>query len=261
MARRRVVKSQEDIEIFPSRKRRVRVDKVQEERVVKGKFIEDKVAKVQPLSALNPKQADYINLINSKSLVVATGYAGTSKTYIPTVMACDALIKGKVNGGIDKIVLTRPNMSNSPSLGMFKGSIIEKMSPWLAPVLTTMKERLGYESLILHLEKGNIEFLPLEVVKGYSASDCFFICDEAEDLNWDDAKKLVTRQGRNCTMILAGDITQSELKEGSGLKKVVELVNKYPQLEAGAIDFNDFSEIVRSKATREWVKILSKECL
>lgn len=233
-------------------------NKQQRGRIVKDKFLEEKQERIneKPLRALNPKQQKYIEYINTKDLIITTGYAGTSKTYIPTVMACEKLMKNEIK----KIVLTRPNISNSKSLGMFKGTLIEKFSPWLAPVLSILTERLGIAELTSALEKGNIEFVPLEVIKGYSAHDCFFICDEAEDLTKDEAKKLVTRQGRNCTMVLAGDITQSELKESSGLKYLMELSNKYPSLlNVGCIDFDNFQEIVRSDQAREWVKVFARE--
>lgn len=230
-------------------------------RLVKDKFIQEIKSKIQHLVPLNAKQSEYIRLIKEKPLVIACGFAGTSKTYIPTVMACDALLLGSLRGGIDKIILSRPNISNSKSLGFFKGSMEDKMSQWLAPVLSVMYERLGREVTTLHIEKGNIEFLPLEVIKGYSASDCFMLIDESEDLSWDEAKKVVTRQGKNCRMILAGDLSQSELKESSGMKKLIDIAKKNPQLDVGLIDFNDYADIVRSKSVREWIKVLHKESL
>ena len=47
-------------------------------------------------------------------------------------------------------------------------------------------------------------------------------------------------------MILAGDIGQSALNEKSGLKFIVDMIAKYPELEktTGVIDFNDVDDIV-----------------
>jgi len=79
-------------------------------RTVKEKFLEERKAKVQqkPLIALNKKQQTYIDLLKEKSVVIATGYAGTSKTYVPTVMAADLY---KLNQ-IKKIIITRPAVSS-----------------------------------------------------------------------------------------------------------------------------------------------------
>ena len=231
--------------------------KVRGERRPSQKHMEQREQEIvsKRLVPMNQKQDKYINLIEDKDMVIATGWAGTSKTYIPTVMACDWLRLGKIK----KIVFTRPNISNSKSLGMFKGDLIEKMSQWLMPVIGILRERLGEGALEIALKRGDIEFVPLEVLKGYSAQDCVFICDEAEDLTIDEAKKLVTRQGRNCKLILAGDITQSELKEKSGLRHLLNMIGKYPTLDVGVIDFNNIDDIVRSEACKQWIIAFRKE--
>lgn len=226
-------------------------------RTVKPQFAEEREEKInlRPLVPMNEKQKDYIHKINTHPLVIATGWAGTSKTYIPTVMACDAYLRGEV----DKIVFTRPNISNSKSLGMFKGDAIEKMSMWLMPVMNILRDRLGLGGLECAIKNDNIQFVPMEVVKGFSAENCFFIVDEGEDLSVDEAKKIVTRQGRNCRMIISGDVSQSELRERSGMKNLLTMVEKYPHLDVGVVDFNNINDIVRSQACRDWIVAYSKE--
>ena len=230
-----------------------------EPKVVKPKFAEERAQAInaKPIKPMNAKQKHYIDLINNPDcgLILATGWAGSSKTFLPTSLACDWLRTGK----IEKIVFTRPNISNSKSLGFFGGSLIEKMSNWLMPVMDILKDRLGAAALELHIKHGDIVFMPLEVVKGYSANSCFFICDEAEDLTIEEAKKLVTRQGQNCKMVLAGDISQSELKERSGLKFITEMARKHENLELGLVDFNEVSDIVRSDQVKQWIIAFNKE--
>jgi len=223
--------------------------------VVSGKHMENRESNLPVLQAMTPKQKAYINLVNTKDLVFATGYAGTSKTYIPTAIACRKLRMGEIK----KIYLTRPNVSNTKSLGAFKGTLVEKMQPWLGPVLSVMYEYLGKNVTELYIESGVIEFVPMEVIKGYSLSDAFIICDEAEDLNFKDAKKLVTRQGKNSTMVLCGDITQSELEAGSGLRKLIEISQSHPSIGAGYVDFDEYSDIVRHGIVREWIKAFEQE--
>jgi phosphate starvation-inducible PhoH-like protein len=226
-------------------------------RVIQEKFKEEREEAInsRPLVPMNPKQKEYIHLINTYDLVLATGWAGTSKTYIPTVMACDAYLRGD----IDKIVFTRPNVSNSRSLGMFKGSAIEKMEMWLMPVMNILRDRLGVGGLETAIKNGNIQFVPMEVVKGFSAENCFFIVDEGEDLSVDEAKKIVTRQGRNCKMIISGDISQSELKEKSGLALLFKMIERHPQLNVGTVDFNHINDIVRSEQCKQWIVAFNKD--
>lgn len=220
-------------------------------RTISPKFAKEREEKIntRPLVPLNDKQREYIRLIESHDLVLATGWAGTSKTYIPTVMACDAYLRGDIH----TIVFTRPNISNTNSLGMFKGSAIEKMEMWLLPVMNILRDRLGQGALETAIKEGNIQFVPLEVIKGFSAENCFFIVDEGEDINREEAKKIVTRQGRNCKMIISGDISQSELKERSGLKMLFSMIEKYPHLNVGTVDFNNINDIVRSEQCKQWI--------
>lgn len=190
-----------------------------------------------------------MKMIGECATTIAIGYAGTSKTYIPTVMACDMFRMGE----IDKIVFSRPNISNSKSLGFFGGGLVEKMTNWLMPVINILRDRLGQNTLEVALKEGNIEFVPLEVAKGYSAENCFFIVDEAEDMTYEEAKMIVTRQGKNCRMVLAGDIQQSALKEKSGLRTLIEVASLCPFIDLGIMDFNNKSDIVRSESCKNWI--------
>jgi phosphate starvation-inducible PhoH-like protein len=232
---------------------------VHEGKHIKEKFVEQREDEInsKAIKPMNAKQKHYIDMFNNPDcgLILATGWAGSSKTFIPTSLACDMLKLGK----IDKIVFTRPNISNSKSLGFYGGSLIEKMSNWLMPVMDILKDRLGASALELYIKHGDILFIPLEVVKGYSAENCVFLCDEAEDLTIEEAKKLVTRQGKNCKMILAGDITQSELKDKSGLKYLVDMARRYDNLSLGLVDFNEVSDIVRSDQVKQWIIAFQKE--
>ena len=227
------------------------------ERTIKPKFEEER--ELPPLRPMNDKQARYMQLLTDKKLVVATGYAGTSKTYIPTVMACDAYRKGLIN----KIFLCRPAMSESKSLGYFAGDLETKAKHWLLPVLSIMYERLGKEVVEIAIRCGDIQFIPMETIKGMSFSKgTFVIVEECEDVTVKEAKSILTRQGGG-TMVLAGDIGQSALNEKSGLKFIVDMLAKYPELEktTGSIDFNDVEDIVRSKECKAWIVAMSKEKL
>lgn len=236
--------------------RRSAKEKAGKEKIIKEKFLEQRHEDLatKPLRPLNDKQRNYIELLGYMPLVLATGYAGTSKTYIPTVLACQAFRMGKIR----KIVFSRPATSKSKSVGYFKGTATEKMAMWLAPVMDVLVQQLGRNVLEEALAKGDIVFIPLEVIKGFSANDCWVIVDEAEDLTIEEAESVVTRQGHNCTMVLAGDLRQSDLKQKSGLlhlKQVAEMYN----LNVGIVDFDNPDDIVRSKACKEWVIALNKQ--
>ena len=139
------------------------------------------------------------------------------------------------------------------------------MSLWLGPVLPVCKERLGREETDIYIKREDITFIPLEVIKGTSLSSndpnrpIVFLVDEAEDLSKDEVIKLITRVGKNCKLILAGDILQSELKDSSGLKWLIDFKHKHNIKEINHIDFNDINDIVRSDIVKRFITCLQRD--
>jgi phosphate starvation-inducible PhoH-like protein len=190
---------------------------------------------------MNDKQKEYIDAIHNESIVLCTGVWGSSKTYCPSVIACDMLM----NGEVDKIVIARPTEGKGKSVGYFKGDKNEKLSGWAAPILDTFRKRLGEGHLEAYLENGRVELLALEQVKGRSWDDTFILVDEAEDLERSVAKSLVSRQGVRSKLVITGDINQTDIKEYSGLQLLLD-VAKYSDLNITTIDFDSWDYCVRS---------------
>lgn len=216
------------------------------ERKIKGKFLDERAEKIvaKPLVPMNERQAEYIQAINDYDLVIATGYAGSSKTFIPATMAADAFRKGVIS----KIYLCRPNVSESASLGYFSGDVDQKLYNWLMPIISVLRNRLGSVEFDLALKEKNIELIPLETIKGSSfGKGAWVLVDEAEDLTISELKAVTTRAG-GAKMILSGDTAQSVLKEDSGLAKFREMVQNSTKLQehVGFICFDEYSHIVRS---------------
>ena len=200
-----------------------------------------------PLRALNQKQKEYISAIEDYAVIICTGVWGSSKTYIPSVMACDLLLSKR----IEKIVIARPTEGKGKSVGFYKGTKDEKLGGWCAPVLDTFKKRLGIGNLEAFLDNGRIELLSLEQVKGRSWDNTFVLIDEAEDLEPAVAKSLVGRQGTNSKTVITGDINQQDLKSYSGLQCLLD-VAEYGDVDLKVIDFDNWDYCVRSEEAKEW---------
>ena len=243
-----------------STRRNTRAKKVEEGtgRTVKDKFQQEREESVKdkPLVPMNKKQQLYIDLLKEKPIVIATGYAGSSKTYIPAVMAADLY---KLNQ-IQKIYLTRPAISTSKSVGYFKGTAEEKLSQWLGAVIPIFIERMGRSMFEIAVDAGDVQFIPLEVAKGMSINDAWFIVEEASDLTKEEVIKLVTRMGKNSVLVLAGDIRQAELKGESGLHWLIKFVERHNlSHNFGFVDFNEVNDIVRSDAVKQFITCLVRD--
>lgn len=240
------------------RKTRKKETLERDERTIKDKFKQERAATVasKPVVPLNERQAEYFKAIKEKDLVVAIGHAGTSKTFIATCLAADAYRVGDVQ----KIVLSRPAVSGSQSLGYFSGDANEKMRNWLMPMLSVLYQRMGRAVVDLAIAEGNIILQPIETIKGLSfGKGTWVICDECEDCSIEEVKSITSRAG-GCKMILCGDVKQSALREDSGLRIFTDIVKNNSKLRehVGFIEFESYEHIVRSGLCKELIKAFDK---
>ena len=197
-------------------------------------------------------QSELLYGLRNYPQVVAFGPAGTGKTYVISAHAAMQYIKGD----IDKIVITRPNVATGRTLGLFPGSLEEKMMVWVMPVVAVLKEILGEEMFTCALKNRNIVLQPIETIRGASFENAFVIVDEAQNINIDEIKAIVTRMGENSTLVLNGDNAQKDIREDSGLAYVLNCLRKSKTLaEMTYICEADSDDIVRSALVKAWVKL------
>lgn len=207
------------------------------------------------LVAKTAKQQDLINALKSNTQVFILGPAGTGKTYVTATYAADLYTLNK----IDKIVITRPMVSVGKELGFLKGDLQEKTMPWALPVLDVLEKHLGKGVVETAIKNGNIEMAPLALMRGRSFENAFIIVDETQNITTHELKMLLTRVGEGSTIVLNGDVQQSDLKEADGLSKVIHLAKKH-MLPVSIVEFG-VEDIIRSDITAMWVKIFMEEKL
>jgi phosphate starvation-inducible protein PhoH and related proteins len=213
--------------------------------------------KVKPgstqLYAMNEHQDDYIKALDKHDQVVVLGSSGTGKTYVAATYAAQMLQSKR----IDKIVLTRPNVSVGRDLGYFPGTLLEKITPWAQPVLEVLFKHLGKQEVTTYIKEGVIEIAPLSTMRGRSFENCFILLDEAQNATPAELKMFLTRVGEGCKLVVNGDIQQSDLRgSNSGLDQIVDMIAKY-QMGIPVIEFT-VDDIVRSKACKEWIIAFDK---
>ncbi len=211
--------------------------------------------KVVSLVALNESQKLYIDALRTHQQIIVLGPSGTGKTFVAATYAANLYAQRK----IDKIIITRPAVSVGKSLGALPGTLEEKFGPWLSPVLSVLEEQLGKNKVETDMKNGNIQMAPLEYMRGSSFKDSFVLADECQNLDVAQFKMLVTRIGENCTLVMNGDIRQSDIKEQSGLSKAIHLAKKY-SIDACVVEFG-IDDVVRSDICRQWLEAFYEEGL
>jgi phosphate starvation-inducible PhoH-like protein len=207
------------------------------------------------LTAKTDTQKSYIDALRKGSQVITCGPAGTGKTYIAATVAAQQY----QNRSIEKIVITRPHVAVGNDIGFLPGNLQEKTTPWALPVLDVLQKHLGSGAIETGLKNGNIECCPLALIRGRSFDKAFIILDEAQNLTVDEVKALLTRVGEGSTVVLNGDLRQSDIKEHSGLDKVIHLSKKHC-LPIPVIEFG-IEDCVRSDICKQWIEVFTKEGL
>lgn len=207
------------------------------------------------LKPLNDNQESYLKALNNFPQVIVCGYSGTGKTFIAATYAANMYAAKDIN----KIVITRPNVSVGKDLGYFPGTLEEKFAPWAAPVLDVLNEQLGKGVVETAIKNGNIEMAPLSTMRGRSFKNAFVLLDEAQNTTLAEIKMFLTRIGEDCKVVINGDEKQSDISGQSGLSKIIHLAKKY-NLPVPVIEFG-VDDIVRSDICKAWIMAFEGEKL
>jgi phosphate starvation-inducible PhoH-like protein len=165
----------------------------------------------------NVHQEDYIELLNDprKSIVFATGPAGTGKTMLSVQMG----IQKFDNGEISKIVITRPAVSVDEQHGFLPGDLKDKMAPWTRPIFDVLEEHWTPKQVERMIENKEIEIAPLAYMRGRTFKECWIVADEMQNATPEQMKMLLTRIGTGSRIVVTGDLAQHDRGfQNNGLK-------------------------------------------
>jgi len=154
-----------------------------------------------------PNQRKYLQAIQSSTLTLGVGPAGSGKTYLAVAAAVAALNSNRA----ERIILTRPAVEAGEKLGFLPGDLQQKVDPYLRPLFDALADMIGIDKMNALIEQGRIEIAPLAYMRGRTLNDAFVILDEAQNTTREQMKMFLTRLGFGSTMVVTGDITQVDL--------------------------------------------------
>lgn len=183
-------------------------------------------------------------------LILATGPAGTGKTYTAVAMAVKFLKDRRVR----KIILTRPAVEAGENLGFLPGDLKEKMDPYLQPLYDALHDMIPYDKLSEYLQSGTIQIAPLAYMRGRTLDHAFVILDEAQNATQSQFKMFVTRMGKSAKFIVTGDVSQIDLpdKKKSGLVQAMEFLGKIEEVKIIRFDEKD---VMRHPLVKKIIKV------
>lgn len=208
-----------------------------------------KDTKGKGIRAKTTGQRMYIENIRRHDLTFGIGPAGTGKTFLAVVLACQMLRDGQVK----RIVLTRPAVEAGENLGFLPGDLKEKVDPYLRPLYDGLHTVLGTEQTDRLIERGVIEVAPLAYMRGRTLNDAFCILDEAQNTTEMQMKMFLTRLGFGSKMVVTGDETQIDLP-GSSKSGLIESVKRLDQVRGIAVNRMDETDVVRHPLVSKIIK-------
>lgn len=208
-----------------------------------------KDTKGKGIRAKTTGQRMYIENIRRHDLTFGIGPAGTGKTFLAVVLACQMLRDGQVK----RIVLTRPAVEAGENLGFLPGDLKEKVDPYLRPLYDGLHTVLGTEQTDRLIERGVIEVAPLAYMRGRTLNDAFCILDEAQNTTEMQMKMFLTRLGFGSKMVVTGDETQIDLP-GASKSGLIESVRRLEKVKGIAVNRMDETDVVRHPLVSKIIK-------
>lgn len=201
-------------------------------------------------------QHELLAAVNNKDAVFVNGPAGTGKTFVVMSTVIDWLKSGEIR----KIILSRPTVGMGDSLGLLPGGIREKFEPYLAALVDVIVKRYGQGYYETQLGNKNIEFVPLEYVRGRSFEDAVVIIDEFQNTDEDTAYTIMTRLGEGTKMVCLGDITQNDMNgRESGLDWAIDFIDRHNLTHLAEFVECTSDAIVRSPFCKAVVKARERD--
>ena len=217
----------------------------------KNRLPEKQSTLIKDFNAKNQKQQRLVNLIEDKEVILATGVAGTGKTYVALATALSLL------GPIYKKVVLVKSVTTLPGeeIGFLKGGMEQKMEPFVMSYVWNIDKICGQGSASSLMNKKIVEVLPLAFIRGLSIDNSIVIIDEAQNIDAHTFKTMMTRIGEDSKYIFLGDVEQIDRKKKSEscLQKVMDIFKDSPIM--GTIEFTD-EDCVRNPIIPKILSIL-----
>lgn len=151
-------------------------------------------------------QRHMMDLIDEKSIVIVDGTFGTGKT----LWTCERALRGLLSGKFNQICLNAPAVPAGEEHGFIKGTLDEKMQPYVNQILEAFDDFVGEPLRKDMMAAGLVKIAPHAFLRGSSLKKTFFIADEGQNASGPNLQTAITRLGNDSTFVFMGDNGQND---------------------------------------------------
>lgn len=219
---------------------------------------EQPVAEVFRLRTIQPMtkvQRDFFESYCSGNHVVAHGSAGTGKSFLSIYLAMQDVLAGEY----EKMIIIRTALEGR-KIGFLPGSEQEKTAVFERPYISIFEDLFGKKNAYDTLKKkGLVEFESTSFLRGQTFNNAAIVYDEFQNGNFQEGSTVLTRVGKNCKVVLAGDYKQSDHTHSQDREGVAKLMRILKAMNT--MDFIEFTsaDIVRSGFVKEFIIACEKD--
>lgn len=156
-------------------------------------------------------QKELIKSIKENEITIASGLAGTGKTFLTCAEALK-LLKNQENSYSRIILVKSVTTLKDEEIGYLKGSLIEKMEPFMYSFIGNFEKLIGKGNTAKLRELGLIEILPIAYLRGINIDNAIILVDECQNITKRNMRTILTRLGQNSKMVFLGDEKQIDIK-------------------------------------------------
>lgn len=240
--------------------------------------IDSKVKNIKLISTINGASAAGIKPLNAEQryamhllldpnihLVTINGATGSGKTLLPLASG----IQQQEESLYEQVIVTRKEVAVSGNKTPFlPGDVQEKAGPWLKCIFSCLNKIARHHvptnrGLVNQIDRsyefftssGIVVAEPLDYVRG-TTFDGFVLLDEAQNFHKDELKTLVTRAGKNCKVVICGDVGQIDTRfldrYSNGLAIVIDRFKGWEHYAHITLKETVRSELAKEAEQRLW---------
>ena len=204
----------------------------------------------------NEAQKQLLKSIKDNDITICTGAPGTGKTFLSCYQS---IMELKNNNLINKIVIIKSVTTlKSEELGFLKGSLAEKMEPFIYSFIKNFEKIIGPALTEKMQHEKLIETLPIAYMRGINIDNAIVIIDEVQNITIENIRTILTRLGENSKMILLGDTNQIDIKNKKD-SSLSFLMEKFQNIERiGTVKFNP-EDVIRHPLIVKIEEVFNRE--